>query len=358
MRCPTLAELPLPPSGKAGWPWTEESPQQSGATSDGRRWPRVSIVTPSYNQGRFIEEAIRSVLLQGYSNLEYILIDGGSDDGTVNIVRKYEPWLTYWVSQRDRGQSDALRKGFKKARGDLFGWINADDLLAPSALRIVAVAYARNPELGLYVGTVENFQRSPSERPREVVKQQNISFMNLLLPGYATRPRFHQPGIFFTSELYRRSGGVDASYYYRMDYDLLVRMLDNDARVCYLDETVAYFRKHAMSKTGRRSFPYFVRVFHETNKVLSRYAGRFSAEDRERLRSQYAVGLLHGAYYGLASAQLRGAVGYLRLAMEVGRLSLCRVLPQAIAHAALSRLTRLFRTCKETLRGRRGFIPR
>jgi glycosyltransferase involved in cell wall biosynthesis len=343
MRSPTLDDLPAPPLGRTGWPWTEESPRLPTGER-GKGWPRISIVTPSYNQDSFLEEAIRSVLLQGYPDLEYILMDGGSRDDSLNVVRKYEQWLTYWVSERDHGQADALRKGFDKARGQLLGWINADDLLAPCALQVVADAYVRHPQFGLYAGTVENFTHVPFEENREVVKQHNISFMDLLLPTFDRKPRFHQPGIFFTSDLYRGSGGIDPSYYYRMDYDLIVRMLDNNARVCYLDETIAYFRKHAASKTGRRSYTYFVRVFQETNRVKSRYARRFSGEDQERLRLQYLDGLLHGAYYALASAQLIDAAGYLRLAIGVGRLTLCRAIPRAIVQAAPPRLARLFET--------------
>ena len=90
---------------------------------DGSAWPRISIVTPSYNQGQFIEETIRSILLQGYPDLEYIIIDGGSTDQSVEIIRKYEPWLTYWVSEKDRGQSHAINKGFERASGEIRGYI-------------------------------------------------------------------------------------------------------------------------------------------------------------------------------------------------------------------------------------------
>src|SRR5262245_19754812 len=110
MQCPTLPELPPPPLGKTGWPWTVETQRLPAVRPDGSTWPRISIVTPSYDQGQFIEETIRSVLLQGYPDLEYIVIDGGSTDGAVDIIRKYAPWLTYWTSEPDHGQAHAINK--------------------------------------------------------------------------------------------------------------------------------------------------------------------------------------------------------------------------------------------------------
>ena len=146
MRCPTLAELPPPPAGKTGWPWTVESPQLPDTMPDGKPWPRISIVTPSYNQGQFIEETIRSALLQGYPHLEYIIIDGGSTDDSVGVIKKYQPWLAYWVSEEDRGQSHAINKGFERATGGIMNWINSDDFLAVDALREVAVAFGEASE--------------------------------------------------------------------------------------------------------------------------------------------------------------------------------------------------------------------
>ena len=122
MRCPTLAELPSPLPGTTGWPWREETRQLPNTLPDGSPWPRISIVTPSFNQGKYIEETIRSILLQGYPNLEYIIMDGGSNDGSLEIIKKYEPWLALWVSEKDRGQSHAINKGFLSSTGDVVAW--------------------------------------------------------------------------------------------------------------------------------------------------------------------------------------------------------------------------------------------
>src|SRR5947207_6789592 len=138
MTAPRLDDLPAPPSGRKGWPWTEATPKAPEKSTPNFSWPRISIVTPSFNQGQFIEETIRSVLLQGYPNLEYIIIDGGSTDNTVGVIKKYEPWLAYWVSEKDRGQCDAINKGFARATGDIFAWLCSDDVYAPGALRRIA----------------------------------------------------------------------------------------------------------------------------------------------------------------------------------------------------------------------------
>ena len=121
MRCPTLIELPPPPSGKTGWPWTEESPRLPDVQPDGSPWPKLGVITAVFNAADFFEESLRSALLQGYPNLEVVVIDGGSTDGTVDIIRRYEPWITHWVSEPDRGQSHATNKGFEAAHRPLAG---------------------------------------------------------------------------------------------------------------------------------------------------------------------------------------------------------------------------------------------
>src|SRR5438034_5705212 len=111
MTNPRLTDLPKPPDGKQGWPWTEESSPSPVLPSNCSEWPRITVITPSFNQVRFIEETIRSILLQGYPNLEYLILDGGSSDGSVDIIGKYSRWIDYWKSEPDGGQSAAINQG-------------------------------------------------------------------------------------------------------------------------------------------------------------------------------------------------------------------------------------------------------
>lgn len=131
---PSFDEFPPALTEKTGWPWTFENKVFSDQVCDDEKeLPKISIITPSFNQAQYLEETIRSVLLQGYRNLEYIVIDGGSTDGSIEIIKKYEPWISYWVSERDRGQAHAINKGFTLASGEWLGWINSDDYYLPGA---------------------------------------------------------------------------------------------------------------------------------------------------------------------------------------------------------------------------------
>ncbi|MEP0869896.1 glycosyltransferase [Trichocoleus desertorum AS-A10] len=142
----TLTDLPLPPPGKQGWPWTKAVKSTVRRNFNVLEWPKVSIITPSYNQAQFLEATIRSVLLQNYYNLEYIIIDGGSTDDSVKIIKKYEKFLSFWVSERDQGQASAINKGIRQSSGEILGWLNSDDVYAQGALFHVAKAFSYNPE--------------------------------------------------------------------------------------------------------------------------------------------------------------------------------------------------------------------
>jgi glycosyltransferase involved in cell wall biosynthesis len=225
MHCPTLAELPPPLTDKTGWPWTEESQQISDTTQDKTPWPKVSIVTPSYNQGRFLEESIRSVLLQGYPDLEYIIIDGGSTDESVEIIKKYEQWLTYWVSEPDRGQSHAINKGLDRSTGQLFNWQNADDVLTPNSLVTTATAMVKYPNVSYAHGY-------------RILIDRNSSVLGNTMDTLGDKPRFApdlvssivtltggmQPGCLMRRDLVLEEGKIAENLHYVMDRDILLRL--------------------------------------------------------------------------------------------------------------------------------------
>ena len=272
MPCPAISELPPPPPGRTGWPLTEETPQLTNVMPDGSPWPRVSIVTPSYNQGQFLEETIRSVLLQGYPNLEYLVMDGGSSDASVDIIRKYEPWLAYWVSERDRGQAHAINKGLERSTGDLVGWINSDDLLLPQALVRLASAYRQSPN-AILLGDVINFQDGTEDS--YLIQQKNVTLRNLVKP-WSHAVSFHQPGMYVPRCLYQQVGAIDETLRYYFDRDWLCRLLMISA-ASYLHKPVARFRLHPASKTvGETSL-----WFPEYSTVMRRYWDQVLGLDRD-----------------------------------------------------------------------------
>lgn len=142
----TLKDLPPPPPGKSGWPWTTHNKLLPEKMPDESQWPRLTIVTPSYNQGKFLEATIRSVLLQGYPNLEYIIIDGGSTDNSVETIKKYENYLFYWHSKADKGQADAINQGLETSTGEIIGWINSDDVYVQGTFYKIVKAFHYHPD--------------------------------------------------------------------------------------------------------------------------------------------------------------------------------------------------------------------
>lgn len=249
---PTLRELPSPPPEKSGWPWTKASGQLPETMDDGAAWPKISIVTPSYNQGQFIEETIRSVLLQGYPNLEYIVIDGGSTDESVEIIERYAPWIDYWVSEADDGQSDAINKGFQKATGMYGSWINSDDMLASGALIEIVREVDLNSATIIYAGICNYMDEGKNITKKH---QGDIhSLGDLINVGRVWRRQPHrghivQPETLFPIEMFRKVGGLDEDMPLAMDYDLWGRMLLEGAEIEYVDIEVCYFRIHNAQKT-------------------------------------------------------------------------------------------------------------
>lgn len=205
------------------------------------QFPKISIITPSYNQGAYIEETILSVLEQDYPNLEYIVIDGGSTDHSTALIRKYESRLTYWVSEKDEGQSDAINKGLKHATGEIIGWLCSDDLYLPGALHKVAAAFEKNPDTVMIHGGSILF----GDVKKEIIKAAENE--DLWLRYFSVIP-FPQPSSFFRKKLVDEQGVLNKDLHFAMDYDLLVRAALN-FKITPVDDLLSKYRLHAESKT-------------------------------------------------------------------------------------------------------------
>jgi glycosyltransferase involved in cell wall biosynthesis len=272
MRCPTLADLPPPPEGKTGWPWTEETSPVPESMPDGKPWPRISIVTPSYNQGQFIEETIRSVLLQGYLDLEYIIIDGGSTDESVEIIRKYERWITFWVSEPDSGQTDAINKGFKRSTGEIVAWLNSDDLYTAGALFTAAKAFAEQPHSAVVYGKIDVIDADTTAILLYESVLSHISSCDFSLEELYRRDYIPQPASFISAEAIKEIGFLDERFHYAMDYDLWVRLGQGGAVMQYIPKTLAWFRMHESSKSVSQEEAFWPESFMLFDMALKRDA--------------------------------------------------------------------------------------
>jgi glycosyltransferase involved in cell wall biosynthesis len=219
--------------------------------------PLVSIITPSLNQAEYLEETITSVLAQNYPNFEYIIVDGGSIDGSVELIQRYEDRLSFWVSEPDQGQTDAINKGFQLAQGEILAWLNSDDSYLPGAVAEAVEFLQKNPDAGMVYGDAnlvdENGQLLGKFPARQTDYRQ-------LLRGSVHIP---QQSAFFRESLWRQVGPLDPSFYFAMDYDLWVR-LAKISRLQYYPRLWANFRLHGSAKSvssDDRCYPEMLRVY-------------------------------------------------------------------------------------------------
>lgn len=218
-----------------------------------REWPKISVVTPSFNQGRYISETIESVVAQEYPNLEYIVVDGGSTDETGEVLSRKRASITHLIVERDRGQSDALNKGFKLATGDILCWLNSDDQLAPGALFAVAMAFCTH-DVDMISGICEIYQDGVLRHRHMSACRDGRLPLNDLLDldtGWNAGQFFYQPEVFFSRALWEKAGGhVREDCYYSMDYELWCRFAFCGARLHVIGKPLARFRQHADQKTA------------------------------------------------------------------------------------------------------------
>lgn len=235
----TLEDLPSPPKGKTGWPWTQQRKKLSQQMPDGSYWPRISIITPSYNQGKFLEATIRSVLLQGYPNLEYIIIDGGSTDESVEIIKKYEKYLHFWVSEKDNGQADAVNKGLEKSTGEILGWINSDDIYLKGAFKKVITAFNAHDDCAFLHGNRIMIDESGS------------------VTGWCNLPKFSakkpysicSETAFWKRSIMHEVGLLNTNLKFAMDLEFFGRIYQR-GKFIKLDEYLGGFRLHSLSKSS------------------------------------------------------------------------------------------------------------
>ncbi|CAN5201778.1 hypothetical protein BH10PSE13_BH10PSE13_00010 [soil metagenome] len=225
-----------------------------GRPPSGREWPRISVIVPTRNQGPFIADTLRSLIRQGYPNLEIIVCDGASTDETTRVLREFERYIAYYISEPDKGQSNAINKGMAAASGDILTWLNSDDLLASGALHAVAFAFLTEA-IDMVSGVCDVFgvegtvmhRHLPCLQPGPLPLNDLLDLENCWLRGEF----FHQPEVFFSRAIWEKAGGsVREDLYYSMDYDLWVRMAKSGAKIQLLGRTIAYYRMHADQKTS------------------------------------------------------------------------------------------------------------
>lgn len=229
---------------------------------------KISIVTPSLNQGQFIERTILSVLNQNYPNIEYIVMDGGSTDNTVEVLRKYEDRLI-WKSEPDKGQSDAINKGLKIATGEVFAWLNSDDIYQDGAIKAVMTYFAEHPDVDMVCGDLDVIDERDEiigQMKGFEVKSKRINKM--ILHG---RMAFPQPATFFRKRILHMVGYLGISYHYCLDVDYFVRIVNN-CSVGYLNNKLAGHRYHTNSKSIRDSTSQTHRFTNERLKIIKQYS--------------------------------------------------------------------------------------
>jgi glycosyltransferase involved in cell wall biosynthesis len=265
--------------------------------------PLVSVITPSFNQGEYLEETIQSVLQQDYPRIEYLLIDGGSTDSTLQIIRKYQHQLAYWVSEPDRGQAHALNKGLNRSQGDILGWLNSDDVLVPGAIRRAVDELQANPEVDVVYGRLERIdaQSRPVPTPRLPKDRIDFNVDNML-----EECTVNQAGAFWRRKIMQKVGDLNESLRYGMDYEYWIRMAIAGGRFKRLSETAARFRLSKESKTVGQGLP----MAEEGMQIIRRYASQAGLEAQLGLPAGH---LKRQARRGLAVASLYGLNACLKL---------------------------------------------
>lgn len=239
-----LEIIPPAPETKKGWPWTEESSRYFG-----KYGVKISIIIPSYNQGQFLEGTLRSVILQNYSQLEIIVIDGGSTDNSLEIISKYNKWITYWISEADSGQSDAINKGFKKATGTLVNWICSDDMLCKDAInRFISDHYVG--EKYLYIGSCLLMDVSGNVLGKTVSTISSFEELVDIKNNWRKDNSIAQPASLYPISALKAIGGLNPDLHYCMDFELWGKLIAYGIEIKNISCNMGIFRIYPSQKTA------------------------------------------------------------------------------------------------------------
>ena len=209
-------------------------------------FPLVSIITPSFNQGQFLEATILSVLEQDYPNIEYIIVDGGSSDNSVEIIKRYADRLAFWVSEQDNGQAQAINKGLTRAQGEFLGWLNSDDVFLPWAISRIVNAFMLNPDIDVVYGRLERIDVDGNRVPTPELPKDLVTFSRDYIIDECV---VNQPGCLWRRGMMEKVGHLNDKLHYTMDYDYWIRILLAGGKFFHLEDSLAQFRLSAGSKT-------------------------------------------------------------------------------------------------------------
>ena len=243
----------------------------------------ISIITPSFNQANYLEATIESVLSQDYPHVEYIIIDGGSADGSVEIIKKHANRLAYWVSEKDNGQADAINKGLARAKGEIVAWLNSDDYYLPNAISAAVKAFEENPDVVMAYGDM--LAVNELGQTFNVLKFKQLSLEDLLCFQI-----IGQPAVFFRREVYEKSGGLDTTFHFLLDHHLWIRIAQQ-GKILHVSQTWAAARYHAEAKNRAKAAEFGREAFRILDWVKSQpqLAGAISSVERRARASAHRV---------------------------------------------------------------------
>lgn len=280
MPSPTaIADLPRLDQSKTGFPWTEGTDQQFDAN---KKYPKLSIVVPSFNQGHFIEETLRTILLQFYPNLELIVVDGGSKDETVSILQAYDAFIDYWVSEPDNGQSNAINKGLAQASGVWLAFMNSDDGYLKNTFYDVLNRLTNEDFIYGNQGFVGKTMQHPKLRISKAIYPLEVSKLlrffksvDFIIPSQS---------VFFSRKLFGQVGYFDEGLHYGMDFDWYVRAALQQPKTLFNDFPTYFYRLDEHAKTAKYNW----RGFHEVVAIARKYSSSLSKTDQKRLEREIA----------------------------------------------------------------------